>query len=544
MANNPPALFEDQLGRLRQKYVTNLPSRLAEIESAWQLVRDTDSSDATFRDLHRLVHSFVGSSGTYGFKAISHAARSLEVYLRSLLGKTERLDSDQCAQIDLLISVLNQVPAEVTGPDTPADFLTPEPASPPHTTGRKTIYLVGPDRRGAEELAEQVGHFGYVVRTFSTTDEVLAALDKDPPRVIVLDSPDAGGLPELRAHTALPIMLISGHDDLMARLAAVRAGAAAYLIKPIDLTEFAEQLDALVERQVADPYRILIVDDSTETAEFIAASLSRAGMLTNIVNDPLQVVRPLREFNPDLILMDLYMPGCNGLELAAVIRQQHEYISIPIVYLSTETDLNKQLAAMRLGGDEFLTKPIEPFHLIAAVMNRSQRSRVLRSLVVRDGLTGLLNHTATEERLGVEVARADRQNGFLAYAMIDLDHFKAINDTYGHPVGDHVLKGLARVLQQRLRKTDVIGRYGGEEFAVILPDTDGRSAVRVMDEIRMNFGKIQHSAGGTEFFVNFSCGVAAYPLCRDAVELNDAADRALYRAKELGRNRVEVADRE
>jgi len=139
----------------------------------------------------------------------------------------------------------------------------------------------------------------------------------------------------------------------------------------------------------------------------------------------------LFEFTPDLILIDLYMPECNGTDLAKVIRQLDAFVSIPIVFLSAESNLDKQLFAMGLGGDDFLTKPIQSQHLISSVTSRIRRSRMLRSFMVRDSLTGLLNHTAIKDLLDGEVAGAIRQKKPLSFAMIDIDHFKQINDSYG-----------------------------------------------------------------------------------------------------------------
>jgi diguanylate cyclase (GGDEF)-like protein len=161
--------------------------------------------------------------------------------------------------------------------------------------------------------------------------------------------------------------------------------------------------------------------------------------------------------------------------------------------------------------------------------------------MMRDSLTGLLNHTSTRERLGVEAARAQREGLSLSFAMIDIDHFKSVNDTYGHPAGDRVIKSLARLLQQRLRKMDVIGRYGGEEFAIVLQNIDVHSGQRLLDEIRDRFAHIRHAIGNKEVYVTFSCGLASFPTYEDATMLTQAADQALYQAKRGGRNQVRVA---
>jgi diguanylate cyclase (GGDEF)-like protein len=132
----------------------------------------------------------------------------------------------------------------------------------------------------------------------------------------------------------------------------------------------------------------------------------------------------------------------------------------------------------------------------------------------------------------------------MVFAMIDIDHFKSVNYTYGHLTGDRVLKALARLLEERLRRTDVVGRYGGEEFGVILFNIDAENAVRILDDLRESFGRLIQTNGELEFTVTFSCGIADFPLFENDTEIGEAADLALYRAKESGRNRVVRATRE
>jgi diguanylate cyclase (GGDEF)-like protein len=223
-----------------------------------------------------------------------------------------------------------------------------------------------------------------------------------------------------------------------------------------------------------------------------------------------------------------------------LIRQIPDYVGLPIVFLSSETDSKKQFSAMRIGAEGFLTKPVVPDDMVAAVAIRAERMRTLRSLMARDSLTGLFNHTTTTQLLDNAVANAKRNGGELCFAMIDIDHFKSVNDTRGHPVGDQVILALSRVLQQRLRHSDIVGRYGGEEFAVILQDIAPERAAALLDELRQDFSRvIFHSASG-EFSCTFSVGIAACPAHRDMERLREMADKALYEAKRGGRNRVVV----
>jgi diguanylate cyclase (GGDEF)-like protein len=236
--------------------------------------------------------------------------------------------------------------------------------------------------------------------------------------------------------------------------------------------------------------------------------------------------------------MDVYIPGCSGLELATVIRQQEAFIGVPIVFLSRETDRAKQIAALASGADDFLSKPVPPEQLVPVVSTRAQRGRNLRRLMEKDGLTGLFRHSCSIEQLEVAVRRADRQHGRLAVAMLDIDGFNEVNEKHGRLVGDQVLKVLAQLLRQRLRMSDIVGRFGGDQYVVVLPDTDGAAAVEKMDEVRRCFAAIPHDSDRETFSTTLSCGVAEFPSSLTSHELITAADEALERAKRGGRNRV------
>jgi diguanylate cyclase (GGDEF)-like protein len=304
--------------------------------------------------------------------------------------------------------------------------------------------------------------------------------------------------------------------------------------------ELVVALDELTNQQKPEPYRILIVDDESAISDYHAIILQEAGMVTYQVGEPSRILDVLRDFRPDMVLMDMYMPDCNGRDLAKLIRQVPDHVGLPIVYLSSETDKQKQFTAMRIGADGFLTKPVVPAELVAAVAIRAERMRNLRSLMARDSLTGLFNHTTTTQLLENTIAAAKRGGGSLCFVMIDIDHFKSVNDTYGHAAGDQVIVAIARVLQQRLRNSDIVGRYGGEEFAAILLDVTLEQANRLIDELRQDFAQVVFHSGNSDFSCTFSAGIAHYPKHRRPELLREAADKALYEAKRGGRNRVVV----
>ena len=415
----------------------------------------------------------------------------------------------------------------------------------------RRIFVVVDNLNFAEELKTQLSYFGYNVTVFNTLKAFRIGLQHNPDAIVLMDisfpEDRLGGVKLMNEiqqtrDAPLPVIFLSTHDEFTMRLEAARAGGIAYLVKPVNIGALIDKLDSLTSTKPLAPYRVMIVDDSLALTAYHTTVLEQAGMTVKAVNDPLKVIDALLEFTPDLILIDLYMPECNGLDLAKVIRQLDAFVSIPIVFLSAESDIDKQHFAMGLGGDDFLTKPIQPQHLISSVSNRIRRSQMLRSFMVRDSLTGLLNHTAIKDMLDGEVAWAIRHKKPLSFAMIDIDYFKQINDNYGHPAGDRVIKSLARLLKQRLCSSDLVGRYGGEEFAVVLVDADAGKAMKVLDTIRVDFSQLSHLAEDRKFKVTFSCGIADISRFPDITRLSNAADKALYKAKHAGRNQVKLAD--
>lgn len=541
--------IQDQLAQLRQSFTAHLPSRVAEIVQAQQDAMSAQWSTETLKKFHRLAHSLAGSAATFGHADIGQSARQLEIQVKPLLEQGIAPTPEQVVMIGERLKALKDLvmPTPLRRMGEQRVIRTVE-APPQEKEINRQILLVTGDGH-VDQLATQIGYFGYVVRHIHGMDGLTRQLEELSPVAVIVDTDRlqtemySSRLAQIRKDdgTRIPIVYISSRDDLNSRLIGARGGASAYFVKPVKVSALVDKLDQLTSVRAIDAYRVMIVDDDNLLAQSYSLTLEQAGMRTNILDNPNHLLSQIGEWKPDLILMDLNMPEFTGLELAAVIRQQEEYVSIPIVFLSAETRVEKQLAAMKLGGDDFLTKPIQPDHLIASVAARAKRSHKLRSLIIRDSLTGLLNHTSIKGQLEIQLARAKRKNTPLSYVMLDLDHFKHVNDTYGHPAGDGVIKTLSRLMQQRLRKTDVIGRYGGEEFAVILSEASAASAKQIMDEIRIGFSKIPQQSGNKEFSTTFSAGIAAWPEFDDAIRLNDAADRALYQAKQNGRNNVMLA---
>jgi len=542
--------LEKELRRLRANFLDKLPGRLQALVEEWNALQGEGWSQDGARALHRSVHGLIGTAGSLGFSKMAKTARRLERRLVAMLEGTQPPTPEVSAEvIEWYERMGEDGTAQAQQAVDPRSFENVAEWGAPVFEPRNLIVVVEQEDPFARELAHQLGHFGFELQMFKKIDDLVADRVERRPAAVIMDlsSPEGDLLGEEVATKVrdelgddVPLVFVSNRSDIEARLDAVRSGCSSYFVKPVNYSDVLETLDRLT-RSEPEPYRILIVDDEPDAAEFHSTNLEMAGLETVTVTEPLEVMSQLVEFQPDVILMDVYMPGCSGLELAMVIRQEEAFVGVPIVFLSRETDRMKQIAALGEGGDDFFTKPVQPDQLVPAVSARAQRGRTLRLFMEKDGLTGLFRHSRIIEQLEVAVRRADRQNGRLAVAMLDIDGFKEVNDEHGHLVGDQVLKALAYLLRQRLRMSDVLGRFGGDEYIVILPDTDGVAALEKMDDIRLNFAAIDHDTGQGSFSVTLSCGVAEFPAALTSHELIAAADETLYRAKRGGRDRALLA---
>lgn len=361
--------------------------------------------------------------------------------------------------------------------------------------------------------------------------------------LVDLNLPDGSGFDVVRriraASFRIPVVVLSRTEDFAAKIEALRAGADAYHEKNGDWRALVSQVMMIIRRQ--DGARILIVEDDRPTANVIAAMLRGAGYSTFLCYDARQFEAKLVECAPHLVLMDIGLPFVDGFELTRFLRQDERFETIPVIYLTALNDHDPSLRAVVSGGERILRKPVAADVLLRTVASCLEHFRRLRSLLEHDTLTGVLTRRAFLERASAiaAVPARDRRRPY-ALAMIDIDHFKDVNDRYGHPAGDRVLVALAEALRQGVGETNVVGRYGGEEFVVIMEGVDEPVAVLAIDRILNQFRLVQHRVTPlTTISVTFSAGVAALTERKESADDWIArADRALYRAKARGRNRV------
>lgn len=413
------------------------------------------------------------------------------------------------------------------------------------------IYLVNPDLLIAQDMAMQLRGAGYTVVTLPGLGQLDAEISRCTPAMVIIDSESdhdidvaAIDLAALRARSGrnFPIVRVSPLGGFKTRLAAARAGADAYFTRPLDFVSMLDQLRTLLRVREIRAYRVLIIAEACQQTQDYAHLLQSAGMQIRLLDKLAGLFAALDDYRPELVLIDFELPGCAGSDLARLVRQNRSYLDIPIIAMANNNSEHPERANTGWSGvDAVIAKPVAPGHFVVCIAGVAERYYTLRALILRDSLTGLYNHAAIKEQLAHELPRSERSSTVLSLAMIDIDFFKKVNDTYGHPVGDQVICALSRLLQKRLRGSDIIGRYGGEEFAVILPGTDAAAAVATLEEVRILFEAISHRSGDEKFISTFSAGVADTTLHRDVDALFKAADTALYAAKREGRNCIRRA---
>jgi two-component system cell cycle response regulator len=294
--------------------------------------------------------------------------------------------------------------------------------------------------------------------------------------------------------------------------------------------------------------RILIVDDEKLQRGHLAQIVQSWGAIPLVAQTTSESLQLYRDAAPDLVLLDVLMPQIDGYKLAKIFKSDGKYV--PIILLTALADLDSKRRGLAAGGDEFLSKPVDALELQMRVssMLRIRRltteleeaNRKLQTFATIDPLTQLMNRRVVDERLEHEFARATRHRRPLACLMCDVDHFKKVNDTHGHGVGDVVLTKVGAAIAATIRKTDLAGRYGGEEFLVLVPETTGAGA-RILGE-RLRHAVASADRDGSSPAVTVSIGIGTTELgVPSAKDLLRRADEALYEAKAAGRNRVVVA---
>lgn len=525
---------------LKKRYISVVADRVRALNDAVDNLREDMSHAVAPNDrseAQRLAHNMRGTASSYGLAALANAAGRVE----SALSASDSLP-------DSLPELLAQLSKEATllaqryvGDELPNDSVF---------AAINVVALMDlPADAKTETLLTSAGVSFHAVThvdrflhltASNPTDAVLIDIDLDSIDGIEV----ARKLREQERAVDVPIGFIRNEESThFNESACAHAGGSLTLQRPLQVQDLINGCLTLVGNNENGRPRILIVDDDPDFTSLISAILASEGMLVKHAIDPVKTEILLKEFAADLLIVDARMPQMTGIELCHRLRVQARFRDLPILFLTAERGVDTRISAYESGADDYLLKPLIVPELLSRVKGRLERARFLRERIEKDALTGLLLRRSFLERLEAVLQDATRHGSKCSICLLDIDHFKAINDTYGHGVGDEVLATLGRTVSKRFRSSDIRGRWGGEEFILAFPNTVAATAKGVMNRLLEEFRKVSFDADGkTLSSVSFSAGVAQFPDDgNNQRPLIQRADELLYQAKHAGRNRVYIA---
>jgi diguanylate cyclase (GGDEF)-like protein len=522
---------EDPLLAIWRKHRAGTLERVGLIERAVRALTAAELGEELCIEASRAAHSLIGSVGTFGFIRACKAARELELELADPIPA-------RAPEMSKLIAVIyRDLQGEaLTSLGTQHIELADE---------RLQVLVVDDDQDLCERIAAAATSRGVGCDTAASPQEARVLCAERPPTIVLLDltfPPDGMTdaytlLSELSAaRPSIPVLVLTGTGAFTDRVKAARCGSRAFLPKSLLPGEVLDAVEQFLARDRLAATRVLVVDDDPATLEAMYALLRPHDLEVSTLADPLRFWEKLEEVAPELLILDVDMPGINGPELCRTVRNDPRWSGIAVIFATARTDAATVEEAFDAGADDYITKPIIGAELVSRVANRLERIRLYRAQAETDHLTGLANRAKADQSLAQLAALADRYSEPLSVAMLDVDHFKLVNDRYGHPVGDNVLQRLGQHLRRDFRGNDVVGRWGGEEFIVGMYGMTRQNGVRRLADTLGRFGEEEFTDSPGTLHVSFSAGVAEYPLdgC-DLGAVSRAADEALYRAKAEGR---------
>lgn len=421
---------------------------------------------------------------------------------------------------------------------------TPAPPAAQAAEQRKVFHLSDGNPLACE-VDQKIEAAGYELTLLDRPEELREMLGVFAPHLVVVDAAFLDALESIgemlkaaraRLGRRLTLLAFSESAELPVRLRAMRAGADSFVALPAQSNDVMVRIAELLDADSTDPFRVLIVEDDRSQAIFAESILRKAGMRTLAATDPLAALDQLDSFNPELILMDLYMPNCSGMELTEIIREREAFINTPIVFLSGEHDEEKHFEALNAGGDDFLSKPIRPKHLISAVTNRVRRARSQgrrnSSSNPRDAVSGLYQRAYLLDRTNAALAGDETSGQFGALLYVELDGAGRIRERVGLTSFEALLNQIGAFLASHIGNRDLAARYGDTSFAVLCASGDEQTLVNLATELRLRTAREVFELDGKSLTAALSFGICAFDAgLGDAGAVLNAAERALVEAR-------------
>ena len=545
--------FQNLFLVVKIKYARGLPQKVEELGRDISASREQPEEKDAIEQVRQVAHKLVGTAGSYGYEKFAMQMRTIEQFAIEI-SKADAGNEERWAVIDESLR-LGMAEAERIAEEA-AELEANKPADELRPMGPVFARVLMVDEDEAFlDVVEHLGRQANVAVIKATAEGVAmnAALMHQLDAAIIdikADNPEkafklAIDLRSLPGYDTLPLAFISADAEMIRpAVEAAHVGASLHLDKPLDASALEAAVRHLVAIRQGGRPKIMVVDDDPDFTAKIAFDLRNDNLLVRTVHDPLKLLEALQEFPPDVMLLDVMMPGMNGFEVCQMLRGMPRWRDLPIIFITAEIHIEARVKAFTSGGDDYLPKPVVTEELLARVRVRLEKSRLLKERSDKDTITGLLLRRAFVEQFNAMLADVERAKAVMSICLMDVDHFKKVNDTYGHIAGDHVLAGFGGLLLRRFRVDDLRGRWGGEEFIIAFRRENKETMRAAINHVQEEFSKmVFESEDQRQFSVTFSGGIASYPDDGATLhELLTVADKRLYDAKHAGRRRIFIDD--
>lgn len=547
--NDPIALELEELGR---EYIESLPEELAKIEQSLERAQDPSHQNEELQATRLNSHKLHGTAGSFGLNALGDLMGRMEDRIRTLTDQETQPDESFWSEMaDIIATCRNIIERNAATVPYAASSSGNSKLSAPAIAAQRSlarILVVDDDPNFLDYVEKIVSQRLIEVLRAANPEEAMNVIKIKNVDAIILDLnlariksfELAKEIREIPGVEAIPLAFVSADASIDDRVQAAQLGASLYLNKPLDPDTLEDAVQRLLILGSREKPRILIVDDDKYFTKRAADILFDRGMEIHTLHEPSRILEQLHEVNPDLLLLDLLMPGISGFDICKMLRTMPRWQALPIVFVTAQTGLDTRIAAFTCGGDDYLAKPLSDEELVTRVSIRVERSRLFKERSERDAVTGLLVRRSFMERFTAQLSASRRQKQVVSLVMFDLDKFKSINDNHGHLAGDAVLSGLGHLLSKRFRVEDLRGRWGGDEFILALVGSEKAQSAMLMKAFLDEFSEMKFiGESGEAFQTALSAGVAACPDDGQTPhQLLQTADQRLYEAKTTGRNRV------
>ncbi|MCW5829315.1 MAG: response regulator [Deltaproteobacteria bacterium] len=536
-------LHDPEINELHREFQGSLVHVVKELEHVVTRLLNIGYSETDVAHARIKVHNIRGTAALYGFLEVGTAAAELEDVLVELMAAPESGVLAETAKLRLArFSSSCAAISPEEGKESHEDCLGVEAA---------TMLVISTDRnvvRAVEACCLEAGVRSLVAATLADALAIEKGQGKLQGLFIDFELPGPEDRREAmnltRVFPDVPVAFIGMAGRFQDRIDSVHFGAARFLEKPLDLETVRGTFREFRDARLNTGIPVMIVDDDERFSVLASNILTRNGFSTYTLTSTAHIMEAMSEVRPGLLILDILMPGVSGFDICKLLRQSTAWRNLPIIVTTALTGLDVRLAAFRAGADDYVSKPFVEAELLARIKVRLDRARLERELAAKDSLTGLLLRRPFAENAQVILADARRRDRPVSLCLIDIDRFKQVNDQRGHLADDRVISGFGHLVQLRFRKEDLRGRWGGEEFVLMLPGQNAATAGQIIDRLLNEFCELAFPDDhGGNFRCSFSAGVASFGADGESLDdLLKVADRRLYRAKESGRRQVIFAD--